>query len=195
MRHYHGSIPALAGQPHSHQVRCPGRAHGSIPALAGQPVATTSPVTAMIAAGLSPRWRGNRRNASTIHQANDLVYPRAGGATPGHPSHEPAWTMAVYPRAGGATSKGQTPQDRTAPKRSIPALAGQPFSYIPEKWVSREEVYPRAGGATKVLNFALACYEHETVYPRAGGATLVLLRHDVPRINVRVYPRAGGATS
>ena len=114
-----------------------------------------------IGVGLSPRGRGNPRQAGPVP-----LPARSIPAWAGQPDHRTprAFRSAVYPRVGGATARsrasrrlffGLSPRGRgnrhaRQPIQwrsgSIPAWAGQP-SCPPETSVHLK-VYPRVGGAT-----------------------------------------------
>ena len=114
--------------------------------------------------GLSPRWRGNpiiaRDETGIIGSIPALAgQPKKGILYP--------TVFSVYPRAGGATVQGKlcsyldaglsprwrgnqrVANVRHAQDGSIPALAGQPRTVIPNNL--HKPVYPRAGGATRRL--------------------------------------------
>ena len=92
---------------------------GSIPARAGEPA--LSPAVAL--RGLSPRVRGNRH-------PSELACPGNGGLSPRVRGNRPAWA------------------NRTKPRRSIPARAGEPSRTSARGTLNQGGVYPRACGGT-----------------------------------------------
>ena len=133
------SIPALAGQPTPTVFSVTSkwvypRAGGATNGSRRGP----TPLT-----GLSPRWRGNLAHFNVAGN-----YERSIPALAGQPGRFDNGTekCRVYPRAGGATYRrgeptdsamGLSPRwrgnpgnspDQQTPSRSIPALAGQPWS-------------------------------------------------------------------
>ena len=112
--------------------------------------------------GLSPRGRGNRRQAGGSGTAMRSIPAWAGKPPSDIPS---AWRFGVYPRVGGETELytlvlppwgGLSPRGRGNPQRdalrvfqnrSIPAWAGKPEAGAHRPW--GHAVYPRVGGETK----------------------------------------------
>ena len=151
------SIPAWAGEPHSW---IPVATHMRVyPRVGGGTV--FSPEGAIAAAGLSPRGRGNPR-----HQRGAPVPDGSIPAWAGEPGadQDEMGGVAVYPRVGGGTIEagmgrcgvaGLSPRGRgnpspqtstLRPRGSIPAWAGEPYSFSPP--VAAYPVYPRVGGGT-----------------------------------------------
>ena len=131
----------------------------SIPALAGEPLQT--------------QW-------ATITVP---VYPRACGGT--HtPANESQMPMGLSPRLRGNPTKYPTAQVR---QRSIPALAGEPFSRTPSP--SLIWVYPRACGGTHTP--ANESQMPMGLSPRLRGNPRFFTS---PQFINKVYPRACGGT-
>ena len=183
--------------------------------------------------GLSPHGRGNPHSRTPVPDVADRVYPRTGGGTD-TPSCRPRdLGAAVYPRTGGGTAialgqlvsgqiAGLSPHGRgnhvIGPSvracrlpRSIPARAGEPFTYV------RAELYRRCHGSIPARAgepaAAKSAIGHSWVYPRTGGGTgssSGRARHDPglsphgrgnlriplsPMLQIgKVYPRTGGGT-
>ena len=153
----------------------------SIPACAGEPVCLPSPPTvtgvyprvcggtqnssrpSVVAAGLSPRVRGNPERASDADLCprsipacagepptsgsaiiQPLVYPRVCGGTAGG-VRQPRQRQGLSPRVRGNLG-GVVVHNRQ--KRSIPACAGEPS--VPPPNVTSSTVYPRVCGGTNV---------------------------------------------
>ena len=152
-----GSIPARAGEP-------PGATtHRIPPAVYPRACGGTLVMHGflLLASGLSPRVRGNRRRPRCPCPCCRSIPARAG--EPRGCWWEPArgW---VYPRACGGTAaigglrsrySGLSPRVRGNHQmlaalnlfvRSIPARAGEPFS--PASSTGSDRVYPRACGGT-----------------------------------------------
>ena len=173
--------------------------------------------------GLSPRGRGNPRNA-----LRDNENQRSIPAWAGQPCTPVVNVIAkaVYPRVGGATLSmglaylylaGLSPRGRgnhpnvtqgEVDDRSIPAWAGQPQPTPATHF--NKTVYPRVGGAT--VGSALRGRVTIGLSPRGrgnhrAGAQLVDDRRSIPAwagqplaVSVAtrflpVYPRVGGATA
>ena len=175
------------------------------------------------AAGLSPRVRGNRREAQALQTLSRSIPARAGEprgwatAAPGTP---------VYPRACGGTSRtrlcpkssgGLSPRVRGNPyrsaswhgrTRSIPARAGEP-TVARRSWLVTG-VYPRACGGTPVprqpllllrgLSPRVRGNRPLTEQPGFGGGSIPARAGEPwgvhPVIHpVTVYPRACGGTA
>ena len=162
--------------------RAAGRAcadRGSIPAWAGEPTTNasgevlvkvyprvgggthSSSACRRVAAGLSPRGRGNREHQPGVGRPDGSIPAWAG---------EPLRLLcfdrvtSVYPRVGGGTRtsdgepvhrvglspRGRGNQDKSAlgvlDAGSIPAWAGEPIPLAPV--VESRRVYPRVGGGT-----------------------------------------------
>ncbi len=131
------------------------------------------------------------------------VYPRACGATHGISTPRLS-TTGLSPRVRGNHTPIQAPE---TPERSIPARAGQPTS-LPTGEL-RYAVYPRACGATRVVNAPGT--DTKGLSPRVRGNRLARVlpfpvKGSIParagqprpgqdgRLLMRVYPRACGAT-
>ena len=153
-----GSIPACAGEPRrSSAWSGSGKVY---PRVCGGTAAWSDLCAA--AEGLSPRVRGNPRNAKGAP-----VGPRSIPACAGEPRRSSAWSGSgkVYPRVCGGTrvvtsrlmsAFGLSPRVRGNPGRcrrhqsagrSIPACAGEPRSVPPPS--IRRKVYPRVCGGTR----------------------------------------------
>ena len=158
--HAPGSIPACAGEPHTH--RRPARIGEVYPRVCGGTGAGGG--IRRRRAGLSPRVRGNLL-AFLAKQSSTWSIPACAGEPKNPRVHET--TSTVYPRVCGGTlptldwlvsNQGLSPRVRGNRKsvescasscRSIPACAGEPQSrlrYFPE-W----GVYPRVCGGTDMF--------------------------------------------
>ena len=218
VHHFHGSIPACAGEPEPrHQLREPfavyPRVCGGTPGIAW-PTAELE--------GLSPRVRGNPRLLGSQGSVEGSI-PACAGEPPILPrsSGQPG----VYPRVCGGTllepsrftrREGLSPRVRgnhvgsgqTAEgKRSIPACAGEPMWGLRKR--RRQQVYPRVCGGTRWRG--AFPHRREGLSPRVrgnprwngGGASLV---RSIPACagepfslvsscaSPRVYPRVCGGT-
>ena len=155
------SIPAWAGQP------IPAFAMGLggevYPRVGGATLGLFWPL--LLARGLSPRGRGNRRGGDGLGKT-----ARSIPAWAGQPSLTPTRLprSGVYPRVGGATSvssprapdrRGLSPRGRGnhdgarqhhCQGGSIPAWAGQPEAPATKEMLVT--VYPRVGGATVTVS-------------------------------------------
>ena len=183
-----GSIPACAGEP-IRMMACPSSSR-VYPRVCGGTHA--GGVRAGIAAGLSPRVRGNRRR-----DGERLV---GGGSIPacaGEPAcrRRPPADAWVYPRVCGGTTVGRRVADhgaglsprvrgnRRAPAshpvgaRSIPACAGEPVRAVRRAVYVR--VYPRVCGGTVASSSIRAA--PSGLSPRVRG-------------NLRVAERGRGAS-
>ena len=157
IEHSLGSIPACAGEPVAAAVG-PARS-GVYPRVCGGTGWVR--VRRGVRPGLSPRVRGNRigmpgatcrarsipacagepqatQSASVIRE----VYPRVCGGTPGDP------VRVGHPRGLSPRVRGNRPYAHPEQRRnrSIPACAGEPFSFPPPN--RRIAVYPRVCGGT-----------------------------------------------
>ena len=152
------SIPACAGEPKS-PSGC-GVSDKVYPRVCGGTAAAAFAI--IFAAGLSPRVRGNRRQA-----VKPLTRARSIPACAGEPGwrHERGAGVAVYPRVCGGTMGcafragppyGLSPRVRGNPhpaapyrhrRRSIPACAGEPCASTSD--TCRGAVYPRVCGGTR----------------------------------------------
>ena len=153
------SIPACAGEP-----KYPGAISSSVRVYprvcGGTPLGTGGPV---LESGLSPRVRGNLRDA--VGQPVELrSIPACAGEPPS--SRLLPWPAAVYPRVCGGTStvtrpsclarglsprvRGNLPHDFHVPSfpRSIPACAGEP--HLTSTMTHLYKVYPRVCGGTPI---------------------------------------------
>ena len=219
VRRRQGSIPACAGEPTSRP--------GSNAAIAVYPrvcggTDRTAALSAL-AAGLSPRVRGNHRPPPQCpHRVRSI--PACAGE-PGCPvGLAPPWT--VYPRVCGGTrfvpdasleNGGLSPRVRgnhcislhvRGQEGSIPACAGEPRPGTPRP--RPYSVYPRVCGGTQAASSKpLAQYG---LSPRVRGNRRALARNEartgsIPACageppchpsrppNARVYPRVCGGTS
>ena len=175
------------------------------------------------AAGLSPRVRGNRRQAGMDHQRGRSIPARAGEPWP---SPFRRGCLGVYPRACGGTASGSStrpcisglsPRVRGNHQRhhqpvpsggSIPARAGEPGAWAAP--AGAPTVYPRACGGTPIER--VVNYLREGLSPRVRGnlhrrgwgteavgsiparaGEPVDVGHQISA--QRVYPRACGGTS
>ena len=152
-----GSIPACAGEPQTPLASS--RKRRVYPRVCGGTAANTAIPTA--AAGLSPRVRGNRRQA-----AEQAVFRGSIPACAGEPGSGSSGSgiARVYPRVCGGTSivvspigraGGLSPRVRGNPctplrfrsiQRSIPACAGEPHHADDPRIPAA--VYPRVCGGT-----------------------------------------------
>ena len=213
------SIPARAGEPASPQSArrsCwvyPRASGGTLIGLAGL----------WSAHGLSPRERGNR-GVEVVADGLDGSIPARAGEPTGWRAAPPR--SAVYPRASGGTSisrpssssiRGLSPRERGnsvgrsrahAPRRSIPARAGEPRG-LPGPGPTRP-VYPRASGGTPrhdpVPRSMSGLSPRERGNPARSGRPEPELRSIPARAGepcsrssraatTTVYPRASGGTS
>ena len=176
-----------------------------------------------LAAGLSPRGRGNPVGEhrpeldlgpipARAGEPGRLLggrprhgaYPRAGGGTARVPSHSDFW-WGLSPRGRG--NLGVAVDD--APDRGpIPARAGEPSASRAGRMICG--AYPRAGGGTSLRpSAAMYC---AGLSPRGRGNPVESVSGDLPRGPIparagepgraqtlpsveRAYPRAGGGTS
>ena len=158
-RSIHRSIPACAGEPHTHYGR-------KLCAAVYPRVCGGTWVESMNAdsdGGLSPRVRGNRfRPRPDIRVVRSI--PACAGEPEGLPSSQPA--LGVYPRVCGGTARadgevkrarGLSPRVRGNPLStvvlgawdgSIPACAGEPTATLSVN--NSSTVYPRVCGGTPV---------------------------------------------
>jgi len=175
------------------------------------------------AKGLSPRARGNLRQCTPARKDGRSIPACAG---------EPSWLLApwvamrVYPRVRGGTTGttthsaiecGLSPRARgnlangygaIASQRSIPACAGEPHQWAPERY--RHRVYPRVRGGTS--SGIIYMRDRSGLSPRARGNRLLQPRDigkqgSIPacageplatrtcRRRARVYPRVRGGTA
>ena len=153
------SIPAHAGEPNAGYRPCvPVEVY---PRACGGTVADR--LTNEMQDGLSPRMRGNHRRPVGNRRAEGSIPAYAG-----EPAERPldGKSHGVYPRACGGTSpptlrprrlRGLSPRMRgnrgparrpSAPRRSIPAHAGEPQRR--RIMHAATEVYPRACGGTSI---------------------------------------------
>ena len=214
----HGSIPAQAGEP----TRTP-RASSTpwvYPRAGGGTTGTS--ISGGCGSGLSPRRRGNLREAMSIIRCIGSIPAQAGEP---HVGKHSVRSRQVYPRAGGGTacretlsalSTGLSPRRRgnpTAGRRtavgsgSIPAQAGEPTYRKCSRGTSW--VYPRAGGGT--YHFIAYPIAGPGLSPRRRGNPILAFQFEgqvgsIPAqagepdsgLPVRgagwVYPRAGGGT-
>ena len=171
-----GSIPAWAGKPRPR----PGAADPCVvyPRVGGE---TCHRLTRYARCnGLSPRGRGNPRNASATAQASGSI-PAWAGKPPRRMAGAPP--PKVYPRVGGETSavgiisdgqSGLSPRGRGNRRRqimpmlssgSIPAWAGKPRA---SPCASADlGVYPRVGGETAMASSGPAA--NSGLSPRGRG--------------------------
>ena len=159
--HYHGSIPACAGEPLHAAARCPST--GVYPRVCGGTWKTlTSPLRLM---GLSPRVRGNPQLDRAVRAGLGSIPACAG--EPGV-AFGVADVAGVYPRVCGGTVAsirrgaavgGLSPRVRGNRAqhgwqltwwRSIPACAGEPGCRLTKTIPKR--VYPRVCGGTETAN-------------------------------------------
>ena len=156
-RQAHGSIPACTGKPRPRQW--PAARGGVYPRVYGETAGDW--LMGMLAAGLSPRVRGN-----PIDEAEPSSPWGSIPACTGKPPAPGLWCCPgrVYPRVYGetsslarpcSTSRGLSPRVRGNPlylangidiSRSIPACTGKPCSRRPTRTTWR--VYPRVYGET-----------------------------------------------
>ncbi len=155
-----GTIPAWAGEPYlihpvDKRYEDYPRVGGGTPWRGGR---------SWQASGLSPRGRGNRRNALSARLHNGTIpawagepttcsggmgiskdYPRVGGGTP--------WPRAPRRRRTGLSPRGRGNRRATVlppcDVRTIPAWAGEPASVSVHQPMATD--YPRVGGGTIVL--------------------------------------------
>ena len=213
-----GSIPAHAGEPLRPRTA---RWHpGVYPRACGG--TSSRHVLQGDDAGLSPRMRGNRRDAGDAGARCGSIPAHAGEPSQEPPAPESGW---VYPRACGGTrgarARAYPPQGLSPRMRgnllpdlppadlhgSIPAHAGEPACCRvegPAVWV-----YPRACGGTNGIE--MAEQSQQGLSPRMRGnprcarlgrtviGSIPAHAGEPPRYwriskLVRVYPRACGGT-
>ena len=154
-----GSIPAHTGKPPRDAVRR--RSVGVYPRAYGE--TQDEPDHPADRAGLSPRIRGNLREAVDLWTRPGSI-PAHTGKPPGRCSRR--WRARVYPRAYGETARYKTELERDwglSPRirgnrqldeahgvvpGSIPAHTGKPW--IAARDARAERVYPRAYGETQI---------------------------------------------
>ena len=215
-----GSIPAQAGEPYSDRR---GGCGGWVYPRAGGETSNMA-ITAASPKGLSPRRRGNRREAQADVRRGGSI-PAQAGEPSGETSGSGQLTTGVYPRAGGGTGlgrgrlrrppglsprrRGNRVQDRRRDRRngSIPAQAGEPGARV--GWMLKSRVYPRAGGGTP--NYLQSISRNLGLSPRRRGNHISAfepaqtpgsipaqagepLSGSLLSIQIMVYPRAGGGT-
>ncbi len=154
------SIPASAGEPRS--VCKSGRMDPVYPRECGGTECLQA--WGLSYRGLSPRVRGNL-GVMTSYQDGTRSIPASAGEPAGHR----AWRSRrrVYPRECGGTASGERPPKSNpglsprvrgnrvaegytpARRRSIPASAGEPGTETTS--ISRNEVYPRECGGTRLV--------------------------------------------
>ena len=183
------SIPAQAGEP---AARTCGRRRTRVYPRAGGGTIFTGQKTPSVP-GLSPRRRGNRRGGSHRIGRAGSIPAQAGEPHGGTCQSE---HRRVYPRAGGGTGFGRLielrhaglsprrrgnrtcPSSVTADPGSIPAQAGEPYTY--RRLTTLPRVYPRAGGGT--TTGTARYYSRQGLSPRRRGN---------PRVAVRVLRKPG----
>ena len=213
-----GSIPACAGEPPADNDR--DSAARVYPRVCGG-TRSCSPIDA-VAAGLSPRVRGNRVAGGRVDVGDGSIPACAG--EPGQVPHLLKY-RTVYPRVCGgtcnrrrwcATGLGLSPRVRGNRGRvaaavvdvgSIPACAGEPFRCA-QGW-SQSRVYPRVCGGTPIG--AATPPTTEGLSPRVRGNHPQRVRGNGDRGSIpacagepdlnhvvqpigRVYPRVCGGT-
>ena len=212
------SIPAWAGEP----SRATSTTLGTTvyPRVGG---GTRWPLSAdRRKAGLSPRGRGNRVQAQRPRPPEGSIPAWAGEPYPAVASNS---CVTVYPRVGGGThvkslgchcQGGLSPRGRgnrlpavaeRAPRRSIPAWAGEPSRTCGSS--SGMTVYPRVGGGTSAHSFPVSGKQGLSPRgrgnrpvrqsPNVGGRSIPAWAGEPKRSgysgkNHRVYPRVGGGT-
>ena len=92
---------------------------------------------------------------------------------------------------GGATGFQARHTSGQEGARSIPAWAGQPPGNHQDP-ASSSRVYPRVGGATRLVGTVIPRPDVDGVYPRVGGATLAAQSGPIGRWSWRSIPAWAG---
>ena len=139
-RKHLGSIPACAGEPHAGQG---GMVSNQVyPRVCGGTLFATRP--ALIAAGLSPRVRGNHGNIANAVLCGGSIPACAG--EPNCSCGRQRWA-GVYPRVCGGTFL--SPFSGISIMGLSPRVRGEPSSATPSSHTST--VYPRVCGGTEAI--------------------------------------------